>query len=356
MKLKKRKLFVIHIIPVIFALIVSCQEINENKLFPQKKNIVFKELGLEGKIGRVLSMKCINDYLILVERNFSTQIQLIDKKSKMNYLFGKTGQGIGELLQSSDIIPIDDKHIGIYDLQKRTIFNFNIDSIIKLRDDYLPDVLIKEVSPPYQQLFIDRLNDRVYVALGTKNGLKRFVLLDENGEIISMEGNLPEKRDNQISNFTHAFAYWGRLTVNPTESKVAICTNYAGIMQIYDYKMNKVQLIKEHNLFSADYLERDGRFDVISQTRWGYLSISSNDKYIFALYSGKNQVGNPNGEFTRSNIIHVYDWGGNPVIQLLADRNTMVICVDNDFNLYGYDAENGDIVIVDIGNIFTQKQ
>jgi hypothetical protein len=167
-----------------------------------------------------------------------------------------------------------------------------------------------------------------------------------------MEGDLPEKKQANISDFTHAFAHGGRLTTNPKESKVAICTNYAGIMQIYDCKTNEVQLIKEYNLFPADYREQNGNFAVTPQTAWGYLSIDSNDKYIYALYSGQNQMEHPDGSFLRSHIIHVFDWEGNSICRLSADRTLTMICVDNDGNIYGYDNEKADIVTADVKGLF----
>ena len=167
-----------------------------------------------------------------------------------------------------------------------------------------------------------------------------------------MEGTLPPKMNEQISDFVHAFAYWGRLTTNSKENRVAICTNYAGIIQIYDCTKSDAILIKEHSLFLANYEENAGQFAPTPKTRWGYLSLDSNDNYIFALYSGLHQAGNyaEAGAVLRSNRIHVFDWNGNPVCQLLLDRKVKMICVDN-FSLYGYDENNEDIVIANLNDV-----
>jgi hypothetical protein len=349
MKQQKRKLGIIFSIGIISFGIVSCRNDADTKnRFPQEKNIMLNNMNIGEKIGGVISMKSVDNHLVLVERNVETQLHLIDKMTKADYMFGLTGEGPGRLLQASNIISTGNRHIGVYDVQKRSLFNFNTDSIIRLNSLCQPEVLIKEV--PSFPMAVDRMDEHTYVALGLMSGMKRFTLLNKDGEIVSMEGELPKKKNEQVSDFTHAFAYWGRLTTNPSEHKIAIGTNYAGIIQIYDCKTDTVQLIKEDNLFFADYGERDGNLAITPNTKWGYLSIDSNSKYIFALYSGLNQLANPDQAFLRSNIVHVFDWEGNRICKLLLNRKLAMICVDNS-NLYGYDTEQEDIVIADIENI-----
>jgi hypothetical protein len=337
-------------IAMISMFFASCGT-KETKLFSKEHPIVFNKMNIGEHFGAVSKMKAINDYLIITAKSveFSTQEQLVDKKTRTCYSFGQTGEGPGRLLQGYDIIPINDKHIGIYDLHKRTIFDFAIDSILKYTEHCEPEILIKGF--PNLSLAVDRLNDSIYVSMNMENGFKRFTLINKYGENIISTGLLPSKKDENISDFAHLFAYYGKLTTNQNEQKVAICTHYAGIFQIYNCKtLTDIQLLKEHSLFLADYEEKNGNFAPNSKTRWGYLAIDSNDKYVFALYSGLNQTENPDGTFLRSNIIHVFDWNGNPVCQLSLNRRIMNMCVD-DSNLYGYDDGDEDIVVADIAGV-----
>jgi len=335
-----------------FFLYTSCENTSpEDKLFPIKKNIIANKMNIEEILGKINFMKCVNNYLVFTGKNldFQTQCQLINKETKESYFFGERGEGPGKLLQSTVILQLSDVKIGIYDLGKRTLFSFFIDSIISKSSAYQPEVHFSKLN--FSLLSIGYLEAHRYVATGLTNELKRFMILDENGIILSMEGELPPKTHEQTGNILHSYAYWGQLTTNAKEKRTAICTNYAGIIQIYDLANNEVQLIKEHNLFFANYDDNNGNLGINSKTRWGYLSIDSNDNYIFALYSGINQVGNEHdGSYFKSNIIHVFDWNGNPVCQLLIDKKMQVICVD-DSNLYGYDPENGEILIVNIMDI-----
>jgi hypothetical protein len=338
-------------IAMMYILITSCGT-KEIKLFSKEHSIVFNKMNIGEYFGSVRKMKSINDYLIITAKSVesSTQVQLVDKKTKVCYSFGQIGEGPGRLLLGYDIIPINDKHIGIYDLNKWTIFDFAIDSILRYKEHYEPEILIKGF--PKFALAVDRLNDSTYVSMAIEDGLKRFSLVNKYGEIITTTGAIPPKKDKNISDFAHAFAYYGKLTTNQNEQKVAICTHYAGIFQIYDCKtLTEIKLLKEHFLFSADYEVRSGNFVPNSRTRWGYISIDSNDKYVFALYSGLNQSENEvGGAFMKCKIVHVFDWNGNPVCQLSLNREIINMCVD-DSNLYGYDDEDEDIVVADITSI-----
>jgi hypothetical protein len=344
MKQQSKKYIIVLLICHALVYFSSCvSNAKKDRMFPEEKEIVLNDMNVGENMGEVVSIKSMGTFLVVTGNNMEAQVLLIDKKNQLSYMFGKTGEGPGRFLRASNIMPVDNKHVGIYDLQKRLIYNFNIDSIFQRNDDYMPDILMKHISA-FSPLQIDRLNENKFVALDVgATGLNRFVLLDSNGDIISKEGELPKKRNEQISDGVHGFAYWGRVTANPKENKVAICTNYAGIIQIYDCNTDEVKLLKEHNLFLAYYNENAGRFGVNSQTRWGYISIDSNSTHIFALYSGLNQVENPDGAFTKSNIIHVFDWNGNPVVRLIVDRQLNYICVDEDI-LYGYDGNIGDIL------------
>lgn len=354
MKLGINNLFIILKSTAISLILLSCGgKTGEKALFPEEKEIVFSDMAVGDSLGQVLLIKSTDDYIVVAEKSVNTQLQLIDRKTKESYRFGRTGQGPGELLAGFDIMLKDNKHIAVFDVQKRTLFDFNTDSVVKLRESARPEILIREV--PLFPLSMACLDEQTYILLGLMNGLKRFTLIDGNGEVISTEGDLPAKTMEQVSDFVHAFAYWGRVTANRKEGKAAICTNYAGIMQIYGCKTGAVQLIREHSLFLADYTEVDGNLAANSQTRWGYLSIDSNDRFIFALYSGLNQTENPDGAFMASGVIHVFDWEGNPVCRLVSDRKLQTICVDSNFNLYGYDTEKGDIAVASVKDIFAQR-
>jgi hypothetical protein len=115
MKTNCKNLYVSFFISAVLSFFISCREgVKEGNLFPKEKQIVFSDMHVGENLGAVISMKAVNNFLIVSERNLDTQVQLIDTKT--GYLFGLTGEGPGRILQSADIIPIDDRHVGIYDI------------------------------------------------------------------------------------------------------------------------------------------------------------------------------------------------------------------------------------------------
>src|SRR5690606_2836991 len=84
------------------------------------------------------------------------------------------------------------------------------------------------------------------------------------------------------------------------------------------------------------------------KTRFAFVTGSVTNKYIYLLYSGKlNLVVNPN--FGR--IIYVYDWDGNPIKEIVLDRDIMSLTVsEDDKTLYAYDPNTGFIMESNINN------
>jgi hypothetical protein len=303
-----------------------------------EKSLVFEEMNVGDKIGRILIFKAKGNYIFMCEKNEDTQLQLIDKRTKDSYKFGRIGEGPGHVLGSIGIIPYNDD-IYVCDVQKLNIIKYNIDSVIYKEKFSAPEMVVSDLGiMPFD---IACLKDTTFAVLGVMLGMNRLSIIDKNGHEILRGGSLPSKENENVSDLVHAIGYQGRLTTNVNSSKIAVCTQYAGMLQIYQYENFKIDFIKEHIIFLADYIQNGENFDITKQTRWGYLSIDSNDKYIFALYSGSFQSEDP--MYYLGNEIHVFDWDGNPVQKLKTDRNLSHICVSED-TLYGYDDSLEEIV------------
>jgi hypothetical protein len=332
---------VLLVVVVIFIFLLSCKKKEEIK-FPNEKRLSFVEMNVGDKLGSVVSIKTMTDYLIICERNADTQLQLINKKTKESYFFGKVGEGPGRVLNSFSIIPEDNK-IGVYDATKFCLFSYCVDSILRYDKLCEPEVVIKKF--PSLLLDLAQLDDQIYATCGLY-GMDRFALINKEGDVIYQGGKLPDKKNEQITDIVHAVAYQGMLTSNKKMDKVAICTRYAGMLQIYSYENGALNMISDHTLFLADYSQEGENFAPNAQTRWGYLSIDANEKYIYALYTGANQSENPETIFLGDEI-HVYDWNGNPVQLIKADRKLSRICVDEN-RIYGFDNEKEDIVFASL--------
>ena len=67
-----------------------------------------------------------------------------------------------------------------------------------------------------------------------------------------------------------------------------------------------------------------------SDDRNCFMSCTSSEEYIFALYSGELRANNSGGSFDPSygKIIYVFDGEGNPIKTLLLDRPVRSIAMD----------------------------
>jgi hypothetical protein len=342
------------LILVTFALLLACSGNKRFKDFAFTKEIVFEEMHLDKEIGQVWSIDATNDYLVVRGRNFDeTDIILIDKKNRKSYPFGRKGEGPDELGSVANII-FDNGIIGIYDIAKNSIFNYNIDSIIRYGTECNPEIVVKNINiRPFLEL--KKINSQTYVTSGSLgiNSLSRLLILNQNGDIITEGGTLPEKPNADISDIVHIIAYQGKITTNEKINRIAVVTHYAGIMQVYEYIDSTVNLINENVLFNADYEEQQGNFAPTINTRWGYLSVDSDDKYIYALFSGIVQ--DPALPFHSGDEIHVFDWSGTPVVRLKLDRRLKNICIDDNGNIYGYydlsQKDDADIVSSNVKEI-----
>jgi hypothetical protein len=340
------------LILVTFALLFACSGNKRVKDFAFTKGIVFEEMHLDEEIGQVWSIDATNDYLVVRGTNFDkTDVVLIDKKSKKSYPFGRKGEGPDELGSVANII-FDNGIVGVYDIMKTIIFNYNIDSIIRYGTKCKPEMVVKNINiRPFLEL--KKINSQTYVTSGSleNNSLSRLLILNQNGDIITEGGTLPDKPDVNISDIVHIIAYQGKITTNEKTNRIAVVTHYAGIMQVYEYIDSTVNLINENVLFVADYEERQGNFAPTINTRWGYLSVDSDDKYIYALFSGIVQQ--PELPFHSGDEIHVFDWNGTLVGKLKTDRRLKNICVDDNGNIYGYhdSSQKADIVSSNVKEI-----
>ena len=345
MKLKRIKNLLIPFLASFF--IVACK--NENVIapiqFPSEKVVEFKEMHIGDSLGRVHLLRTEGDRIIVGETNHETQLQIIDTRTMQNYKFGRTGEGPGYLIAAASFDTYNG-NLYVCDISKVNVVKYNIDSVLKKGEYSLSEEVVGKSKMP-SPFDIGCLNEDIFAVTAIQLGMSRFALIDKKGNEIMKCGSLPPKPQEDISDMIHSFAYYGRLTINKKMLRIAVCTFYSGIMQVYQYNGSDVKLIKEHIGFLADYVLNGGSFGVTDQTRWGYVSMDSNDSHIFALYSGRVQNESPNGTFLLGTAIHVFDWNGNPVQKITFDRQLSQICVTDNL-LYGYDVDKEDIVIADI--------
>lgn len=328
------------------SLLCSCTNRSAADPFQSHDDLELQEMHIRDSIGRVISLKATREYLIVNERNAETQLCLFDKNSQAMYHFARTGEGPQRVLGCWNILP-EENSLDIFDLRKNTLITYAVDSIKKQGE--LADYTILTSKVPTGSLEVGRLGENQYVAIGMF-GVDRFVFFDAEGNVVKKGGVYPPKERDDVADLVHAVAYQGMMATHETKKRIAVCSRYAGVMQVFDYATEEIALTNEYIHFLANYTQTGGganvNFSITQETRWGYLSIDANSTHIYALYSGKVQMESPE-DFHLGSEIHVFDWEGNPVKKFKTDRKLSQITVDEEM-LFGFDAEKEDMVFSDL--------
>ncbi|MDV2446359.1 hypothetical protein CMU93_02460 [Elizabethkingia anophelis] len=161
-------------------------------------------------------------------------------------------------------------------------------------------------------------------------------------KIIKKVGKLPDVvNSNQLldrpnTNFPNkAFIFKAISIKHPTENKVAVFYNRADRAEFYlNDKLLKILHSQENfgPIMKVTKLEKGFSIEENEKTKYAYLSITSNKKYIYGLYSGSYE-----GK-TTSNRILIFNWDGKFIKNMILDRDVSKINIDAKNNmLYCYD-------------------
>ena len=139
------------------------------------------------------------------------------------------------------------------------------------------------------------------------------------------------------ASYAHMFAMMNDIVVHPAEHKFAMATQYASALQIFEWNEKDIRLLIEKDMEAPEYDMKDNSFQVNNRTKWGYLSSSGDEQFIYLLYSGavQSQVKNP----CIGNHIHVFDWDGNAIAELEVPEMLSAISVCNQ-KLYGIQSDD----------------
>ena len=331
-------------------LLVGCSDKSSGKLeFSTVIDLKGSFWNVHEMLGQATQIYASRDYFIVRNNSVdNTKLLAIDLETKQNPIyFGATGAGPLELANAGPMV-VDSVSVRIYDAGGSKLLNYQLDNFA-------------HGSPAVDRIFrtkgrggvisLASLSDSVYVVSGIfPEG--RLCLINQDGEIISWVGDYPMPPDVSVEVPFHVLgiAYQSKICRKPGGSRVALAARYGGIVQIFDIDVfnGTAVEIKRINTFFPTFStwDFDGtpNFRSTEDTKWGYLSVASSDKYIFALYSGKYQR---QGEsFNTSNQIHVFDWDGNPHCLINLDTDGSFIAVNKDkLFLLTSDPDNGyDIV------------
>ena len=236
--------------------------------------------------------------------------------------------------------------IWAYDITLSKFFKISKDHSVNSKN-YIPEeefILGKELKNIISPNII---NDSLILATTFSFDDNRYLYANTE-KIIKKVGTLPDVTNSDMlldrpnTKFPNkAFIFKAISTKHPTENKVAVFYNRADRAEFYaNDKLIKILHSQESfgPIMTVTKLKRGFSIEENEKTKYAYLSIASNKKYIYGLYSG-----NYEGK-TTSNRILIFNWDGKFIKEVILDREVSKINIDSKNSiLYCYDDKEANI-------------
>jgi len=156
-------------------------------------------------------------------------------------------------------------------------------------------------------------------------------------------------QSSDVTGLDLAFYTWD--VIKPDGTKIAQAMRIFPQINIIDthtgdiigYRLNKTP---DFSLFEQE-------LDIKSMDQY-FLNIHADDNYIYASYWGKEPwSGRVSSGFPFVNIIHVFDWSGNHIYELITDRSFFHIWLDHVRNrLYTIDMNTDEVYYLDLNELY----
>lgn len=315
---------------------ISCNSEDQVSVFEKELNytpVEVKNSFLFSEIFNPRAIQFIDEKLYVTEaQNPDVSFHVLNIGSDNDSLryeegVGRRGRGPGEFLEINDITATDSV-IYIYDGRQLKMVSYDpISEELASHDD----INLRTSGRPTN---IYSFAEDQFVVIGLFIG-SRYIIMDANGETVSEHGELIEF-NNEFSQRDNVLAWLSFGTVHPEEPYVYLFSMNADLIEKYNEDGELIQRQQGIDNPVPDMgIRNESPFHVGSVA---YLSVDSNENYIYALYSGRTRE----DEGMRGNIIHKFDWDLNLVEAYKLDRNFNQITVDGNGNLYAFgEADEG---------------
>ena len=120
-------------------------------------------------------------------------------------------------------------------------------------------------------------------------------------------------------------------TVKPDGTAFASVYDKFPILRIYSNtgKLKKDIRLDNHQRFPYALIKQNPTMNEVNEMMQNYRIIKSTNHFIYALYIGQKTKSLSPGLNDFSNIIHVWDWDGNPIMELKLDRKIFTFDVSH---------------------------
>ena len=297
--------------------------------FPKEIDLKGEYLGFSAKLNQAFDIELANNQLIVSDPDeFHFKIFNLDNSNSLRR-FGKIGEGPCEIIFPTTIqkIGTESNTIGLYGRK-----NWKYQEVdIKVDSDIAIDSCFNQTSKSfnfnYQKLL--KIGDSTFFGIGIFD-LKFALAKVNSNEVEVLDIPYPFTDGNaQLGNIP--MSQQGDLILKPSGDKILCTTKYAPYFEILN--INGDTEIKSSYVFEGWAPETKPNDDEKSisanlnqENKFGFISSSVTNNYIYLLFSGKDFSVDP----YLSEIVLVYDWEGNKIKRLNLDHEVEFITVSSD--------------------------
>jgi len=327
-------------------LLSNCKEkskIETFKKFPRKIELKGKKSGLK-PLFKLATINIFDSLLIIsnTKRSLNT-IHLYNKKNLQKiFSTGEIGPGPKEI-----------KNPGFYkfnqekgslltpDWGRGKIFEWDLDSILQKKTTYWPNNYYVTPSSIWPITTYSFFNDSI-ILFRVDNPEYYFYAANNKGEVIdSMCIKDKSEIYSNINRTDLMSKIWYQHIIHPDKNKIFIAYKYADIIVGIDFKGNIIFRKQGPDMIKENPADK--------QLKRTYYPLKSTEKYVFGLYFGYYPRKGQKHTTKYPKKIFVYNWKGDPIVQLILEHPTMSFDIDKENNrIITYAADLGEVVCYDI--------
>jgi hypothetical protein len=267
----------------------------------------------------------VNNHIIIPDKKSPKPIHAIDLNT-YKYIgnYGRKGEGAGEIKSSPLIFNKDNNSFIIYDRQGKKILGYTLQSL--LRDKPMFEKKINETGMCVSMCMMD---NNVYYTdfLDPTYRVFKFDTIDNTtkgyGSLLNNSTGVTDMTFAQACNAEIAYR----------KNTAIVAYKYAPFFEIINTNTQESSSVLTLDKFPPIYKEviNNGHkiFSVLNnKTKMGFITLDTNDQYIYLLYSGKEFSSKT--FYQSGNKILVFDYNGNPVDYYELDTPIFAFKVLND--------------------------
>lgn len=322
------------VVGVLLALLCGCtaekkpESVSELFPVPISLSCSAESFVPEDSLAVVEGLACSGRNLVVYDLQSGESYVLFDALSG-EYItrFGRIGQGPGEI-SSGSYGCLSDGRFVVFDDATKNVTAYDMDT---LRNGARHGGFVWRQRYDIGDGQLSRLaflGDGLFFGAGLLDSHYQYILFDSDNHIHDTAVEVYNSEDTSFDRYTRFLSNQGDLVMNCSGKRLACALNFSSNIDFLAVDEGKIRLVKSLRLKNPLYLpESSGGIysaSVTPESFWGYISLCSTDKYVYALYSDKKVM-----ESGRcSSTVLVYDWDGNPVRSFQLDVPAFHIAAD----------------------------